>query len=151
MSAPTEDLPPPEIRPARDRAEVAEALAVRVAVFVDEQGGPPEDEPDAWDDAARHWVVRDGGRVVGTARLYHPGHAVAKIGRVALLPAYRRRGWGTRLLEEVLAAARGLGCTEAVLDAQAGAVSLYAALGFQAEGPEFQEAGIPHRRMRRTL
>lgn len=141
--------PPPEIRLIQSALEWEAALRVRVRVFVEEQGGPLSDEPDAWDNRARHWVVLDGGRVVGTARVYHPEPHLAKIGRVALLPETRGRGWGERLMRALLDWSDEHGFREAVLDAQAYAVPFYERLGFVAEGEEFLDAGIPHRRMRR--
>ena len=137
----------PEIRPLTGHAEFLKALEVRVAVFVDEQGGPREDEPDAWDSAARHWVVVALGQVVGTARLYRPEPGVAKIGRVALLPEFRGRGWGRRLLEAMVAQARALGFRRVMLDAQVSAAAFYQAFGFVPEGETFLEAGIIHQRM----
>ena len=141
----------PCIRPAAGYAEFHAALAVRVAVFVEEQGGPADEEPDAWDWAARHFLVLSEGEAVGTARLYHVESGVAKIGRVALLPEYRGRGWGERLLRTLLESAEALGYREAVLDAQSVAVPFYERFGFGAEGEEFSDAGIPHRRMRLRL
>jgi predicted GNAT family N-acyltransferase len=141
----------PEIRPARDARDRAEALRVRVAVFVDEQGGPLADEPDDWDGSARQFVLEADGGVVGTARLLVPDAAVGKIGRVALLPEYRGRGWGRMLMEEVLRAAGALGLREVRLDAQTGARPFYERLGFRAVGEEFVEAGLPHQTMRLPL
>jgi predicted GNAT family N-acyltransferase len=141
----------PLIRRTRSHQEFLAALAVRRAVFVDEQGGPLDEEPDAWDWSARHYVVELEGEVVGTARLYQPAFGTGKIGRVALLPAYRRRGWGERLLRAVLRDAAGLGLREVVLDAQTGAAAWYARFGFVPEGAEFLDAGILHRKMRLTL
>jgi len=141
----------PEIRPATSHEEFLSALTVRVTVFVDEQGGPLSDEPDAWDAAARHFVVLARGAVVGTARVYQPQLGVGKIGRVALLRDFRGRGWGLRLLEELLAHTRALGLREVVLDAQTYAAALYARFGFAPEGEEFLDAGIPHQRMRLRL
>ena len=40
---------------------------------------------------------------------------------------------------------------EAVADAQVRAIGFYERLGFRAEGGEFLDAGIPHRRMRLRL
>lgn len=138
----------PEIRPIRSHEEFLAALRVRVEVFVDEQGGPLTDEPDPWDSTAQHFIVLSEGRIVGTARLYQPERGVGKIGRVAILRAYRGRGWGVSLIEELLAQARALGFAEVILDAQVSAVPLYQRFGFQPEGNEFEDAGIPHRRMR---
>jgi predicted GNAT family N-acyltransferase len=140
-----------EIRPVRTHEEYLAALRVRVAVFVDEQQGPLDDEPDAWDASARHFVVLDDGQIVGTARLYQPRFGVGKIGRVALLPEVRGRGWGARLLAAVLDQARALGFAEVILDAQTGATAFYERFGFAPEGEEWIEAGIPHRRMRLPL
>lgn len=141
----------PEIRPGRSRQELQEALEVRIHVFVEEQGGPAEDEPDAWDDAARHFVVLDAGRIIGTARLYQPCTGVARIGRVALLAEYRGRGWGEVLIRDLLGQARALGFREVVLDSQTYACPFYERFGFRAEGEEFLDGGIPHRRMRLSL
>jgi predicted GNAT family N-acyltransferase len=138
----------PTIRPIRDYLEFQAALDVRIAVFVDEQGGPLSDEPDAWDTAARHFVVVSGEKIVGTARLYQVEEGAAKIGRVALLPEYRGRGWGAELLKTLLLQARALGFREAMLDAQTHACPFYERFGFRAVGEEFLDAGIPHRQMR---
>lgn len=127
------------------------ALAVRIAVFVEEQAGPLDEEPDAWDWGARHLVVVWDSRVVGTARLYQPQFGMGKIGRVALLPEYRGRGWGDRLLEATLRHARALGLREVVLHAQVTAAGFYERFGFRPEGQTFMEAGILHQRMRLRL
>jgi predicted GNAT family N-acyltransferase len=138
----------PEIRPARGAEEYEAALRVRVAVFVDEQGGPLSDEPDRWDAAARHWVVISDGEIVGTARLYEPEKGTGKIGRVALLPGYRGRGWGMLLMRELISAAETAAFNGVVLDAQTYALAFYERLGFHPEGETFMDAGIPHQRMR---
>jgi predicted GNAT family N-acyltransferase len=138
----------PEIRPVVGHEELLAALEVRVRVFVEEQHGPLEDEPDAWDAAAGHFIVFWEGRAVGAARLYQPRWGVGKIGRVALLPECRGRGWGAQLVEALLARARALGLRVVVLDAQTAALPFYERFGFTAEGEEFMDAGIPHRRMR---
>ncbi len=74
-----------------DDAGLAAAHALRLAVFVDEQGVPVEEEIDDLDTAetTTHVLVRDrdrGGDVVGTGRLLtdpaHPGEV--HVGRVAV-------------------------------------------------------------------
>ncbi len=151
MSNPFQGPAAPEIRPVADDEEFQAALRVRIAVFVDEQGGPLSDEPDAWDPAARQFVVLDRAQVVGTARVYHPIPGVAKIGRVCLLPEYRGVGWGQQLLAELLRYTRTLGVPEVMLDAQTAAMPFYERFGFVPEGEDFMEGGIPHRRMRQRL
>ena len=124
--------------------------AIRQAVFVQEQAVPLELEMDEYDDAATHFLLRDGAAPVATARLLDK-HGLAKIGRVAVLAGARGRGLGLTLMRAVLDEARRQGFAEAVLDSQTYAIPFYERLGFVAEGEEFDDAGIPHFLMRRRL
>ena len=54
-------------------------------------------------------------------------------------------------MRDALARAAARGFTVAILDAQVPVISFYERLGFAAEGPVFDDAGIPHRRMTRPL
>jgi predicted GNAT family N-acyltransferase len=139
------------IRLVRDEAELDAAIRVRVRVFVEEQGGPPEDEPDEWDRRAEQFLVIAGGEVVGTARVYEETPGEARIGRVALLTEYRGRGWGACLMRALLEHCRARGFAEAELHAQTYAAPFYERFGFHPVGEEFIEAGIMHRRMRLPL
>jgi predicted GNAT family N-acyltransferase len=51
----------------------------------------------------------------------------------------------------ILDHARDAGFTLVILDSQTHAVPFYERLGFTAHGPEFDDAGIPHRSMRLSL
>jgi predicted GNAT family N-acyltransferase len=138
---------------AQTAQDIAAAHAVRRRVFIEEQDCPEELEWDAWDRpgaAAVHYLACVGGSVLGTARLllYEPG--VGKITRVALIPEARGRGWGAALMRAAMVDAERRGCRELLLDAQVYAIPFYEKLGFTAEGGEFLDAGIPHRRMRRV-
>lgn len=74
------------------RPEDREALlALRTAVFVDEQGVPPEEEVDDLDAVARHLVALEAGAVVGTCRLL-PDAAAWTLGRMAVRRDRRRGG-----------------------------------------------------------
>ena len=88
-----------EVRPARDRAEVDAALALRYDVFCVEQGVSLAEELDGLDDDALHLVVVDDGEVVGTCRLLAHGTEV-KLGRMAVAPTHRGRGLAAELLIE---------------------------------------------------
>jgi predicted GNAT family N-acyltransferase len=128
-------------------AEV-EAMRVRDAVFVVEQGVPPEIERDEWDQRSDHALAFDrDGRVVGTGRLLPDGH----IGRMAVLPEWRGQGVGSRILASLVARAHERGMKRVVLNAQTQAVPFYARHGFAAFGDAFMEAGIPHVAMVREI
>ncbi|EYT80593.1 hypothetical protein CF54_24590, partial [Streptomyces sp. Tu 6176] len=60
-------------------------------------------------------------------------------------------GVGAALVRALEDAARAHGLTAMDLHAQTHALGFYERLGYTAHGPEFPDAGIPHRAMRRTL
>jgi predicted GNAT family N-acyltransferase len=130
--------------------ERAQAFHIRRRVFQDEQGVPPDEEFDAHDERAVHVLANIGGEPVGTGRIvFHQGHA--KIGRMAVLQRHRRCGVGRALMDALTTVAAEHDCTHLVLHAQVHAIPFYEALGFRVVGDEFEEAGIPHRRMERSL
>jgi predicted GNAT family N-acyltransferase len=126
------------------------ALALRHRVFCEEQGVAPELEVDGRDDEALHLVAVRDGAVVGTCRVRFEGRT-AKVGRMAVERTARRAGIGSELLAAALAEARRAGATRATLNAQVVAVGLYARAGFVVTGEPFEEAGIDHVRMERSL
>ena len=124
-----------------------EARQVRDAVFVDEQKVPCDIEWDEHDAVSRHVIARDSdGGAIGTGRLLADGH----IGRMAVLADWRGKGVGRALLERLLEEARLQGHAHLALHAQTQASGFYRRFGFVEEGPEFMEAGIPHRTMVRS-
>lgn len=130
----------------------AESSALRHQVFVQEQGIPAELEHDAADATALHALARNRlGRPVATGRLLAPAPGVARIGRMAVCQALRGSGVGRAVLSALVQAAQQRGDRELILNAQAGAVDFYLRAGFSRSGPVFEEAGIPHQAMMRTL
>ena len=127
----------------------AHALAYRIreVVFICEQGVPKELELDELDDTAIHALAYQNGECVGTARLVNLGNQSMQIGRMAVLAKYRGNGIGKRILEELIQLARTQGASSIILHAQITAIAFYEKLGFVPQGPEYQEAGIPHRNM----
>ncbi|GEJ57552.1 GNAT family N-acetyltransferase [Anaeromyxobacter diazotrophicus] len=132
-------------------AELDGAYALRHRVFVVEQGVPVELERDEHDAAADHAVALDGGRVVATGRLVALDARAGKVGRMAVDAGRRGEGLGAAVLAELEGAARRRGLAEVVLHAQLSARGFYDRLGYRAEGPVFEEAGIAHVEMRKRL
>jgi predicted GNAT family N-acyltransferase len=139
------------VRVARAEGRDLDAcLALRHRVFVVEQGVPLALERDEHDAHATHWIARVGDTVVGTARARVVGDA-AKAERVAVAAAARGTGAGRALMGAIEDWAREGGLVSVALNAQAGAIAFYRALGYATEGEPFEEAGIPHRAMRKAL
>ena len=125
-----------------------EAVAIRHAVFVEEQRVPVELEIDEQDPVSVHALARDAsGRALGTGRLLPDGH----IGRMAVLAAARGTGVGSALLIALMDESRRRGGRETIVSAQTHAIAFYARHGFVTEGNEYDDAGIPHITMRCAL
>ena len=120
--------------------------AIRTEVFVREQNVPVELELDEHDATAWHFLLFVDGVPMATARLFNKNGA-AKIGRVAVRQCARGTGLGRRIMDVAVNAARELRLEPVILDAQVQVIPFYEKLGFVAEGPVFDDAGIPHRRM----
>ncbi|MER6283954.1 GNAT family N-acetyltransferase [Streptomyces sviceus] len=150
-----------EVRVAEDPADREACFAVRKEVFVGEQGVPEDIEYDAYDAVAVHVLaVREDGVPLGTGRLLFGDAAAGKtggdasvgsLGRLAVTRKTRGLGVGAALVRAVEEAARARGLTAVDLHAQTQALGFYERLGYVAYGPEFPDAGMPHRAMRRVL
>ena len=133
-----------------DRSLMDQAWALRRRVFIEEQHVPEEVELDPDDAKALHALALEHGRAIACGRMVPHGDYV-KIGRMAVLADRRRSGVGRRVLNFLIERARRRGFRRAVLDAQLHAEEFYRKQGFTPVGEVFQEAGIMHRRMERSL
>ncbi|HEX7435364.1 MAG TPA: YbgC/FadM family acyl-CoA thioesterase [Caldimonas sp.] len=141
-----------EVRTGTWEALGREAGGIRTEVFVDEQKIPADMEWDDADAGAVHAVAFNRlGVALGTGRLLEHVPGVAKIGRMAVRQTVRGSSVGRAVLDALLLVARQRGDREAILHAQMSAAPFYARAGFSARGPEFEEAGIPHVEMVRSL
>jgi ElaA protein len=129
-------------------SDISDCLALRMAVFVQEQKVPIQEEIDDLDDQSVHLIARDSDGVpVGTARLYEAGD-IGKIGRVCVVKSHRGTGLGARLIEaciQELSTRPHL--KQAKLGAQNHAIKFYEKLGFTVIGGEYMDGGIPHHDM----
>jgi len=125
--------------------------ALRIAVFIEEQGIPDPEEWDDKDEGAVHLVAWDDDVPVGTIRLVRGVPGTGHITRVCVLNSHRGTGLGAALIREGLKRFEAEGLQRAELSAQSYAQDFYARLGFEAYGPEYDDAGIPHISMAQPL
>ncbi|MFC4544023.1 GNAT family N-acetyltransferase [Halosolutus amylolyticus] len=140
-----------EVREVDSDAQRADAFDVRQTVFVEEQGVDEAIEYDEHEDEAVHFVAYDDGQPIGAARLREPNPGLGKVERVAVLESRREEGIGRELMAAVEDAARDRDLTELKLHSQTRAAAFYRRLGYERRGEEFEEAGIPHVEMRKSL
>lgn len=90
------------------------------------------DEHDTPD--TKYIVILDGDFPVATCRLYElPEVPAMMLGRIVVLPEYRKQGLGRLVVTEAEKWARELGCKKAVLDSRDVAVGFYEKLGYTAD------------------
>ncbi len=87
------------------------------------------DEHDAPD--TKYIVLTDDDFPVATCRFYPLDGSSAMIGRVVVLPEYRGKGLGIRVVEEAESWLRELGYTLAVVESRDVAVNFYRRLGYE--------------------
>lgn len=129
-----------------------DSVAIRTAVFVQEQNVPADLEVDADEGRCTYLVgYDDAGTAVATLRL-NPEPYGFHVQRVAVMQSARGTGLGQAIMREAIDIAKERGAHKLVLGAQVHATGFYARLGFTfTDKPEFTEAGIQHREMAITL
>ena len=128
-----------------------EAMAVRFAVFVEEQGF--EDEIDAIDNIATHLVMFDvDGTPIATCRIF-PSDDPARfvLGRLCVVKTHRGMGLGGQMLIEAQRRVRALGGEMLSLHSQYHARGFYERFGFTAFGEIEDEQGCAHIWMKKIL
>jgi predicted GNAT family N-acyltransferase len=131
--------------------ELQEAFEVRRQVFVREQDIPEKLVFDGHDGEALHVVVKDGKRVIGSARIQFLSNNQAKLERMAILKRYRRKGIGRKMLLFLDAVWKDKQVQQVIIHAQLEVVPFYKLCGFDELGLPFREAGIKHIKMRKQL
>ncbi|TNY21653.1 acyl-CoA N-acyltransferase [Rhodotorula diobovata] len=150
------------VRRASESATQIYDSSRRHKVFIEEQGYAAEIEVDALDPLCDHLLMTqtepDGTTTdIGTLRFYPPK---LKLGRVAILPAYRGGGRGKLLVEALEehvrerrgktgdgkagVALRGEKSVRVLVHSQLHAEGFYARAGYVREGGQFMEDGAPH-------
>ena len=113
------------------------AFEVRTQVFVEEQGVSKDLELDEHDSEALHMVVKDGDKVIGTARVLFLATNQAKLERMAILRPFRRRGIGRGIISFLNEELRNRQVEKVVLHAQYLAIAFYESCGFEKSGSPF--------------
>ena len=123
-------------------------LKLRSDVFVVEQdcAYPDVDDRDLEPGAQHLWIEQDDDVVAYLRVLTETPDGTSRIGRVVTAEHARGEGHASDLVRRALALTLG----PVVLAAQSYLVDWYASLGFQVDGPEFLDDGIPHTPMRLT-
>lgn len=127
-------------------SDLDSCFEIRRKVFIEEQGVTEREEMDGLDDACEHYLLTRDSQPMATLRTRKLDGKL-KVQRVAVLAEGRGAGLGAAIMRRALEDARADGVREAILSSQVSAIPFYERLGFAAHGPEYLDAGIPHRDM----
>ncbi|MFS1663633.1 GNAT family N-acetyltransferase [Streptococcus sp. zg-JUN1979] len=130
-----------------------DAVAIRQEVFVKGQGVPKDMEIDEYETLAIHFVLYDQEhQACATCRLLpSQDKTTITLQRMAVLDSYQGQGLGKKLLKHALEYATKAGFDKMTMHAQLTAQPFYQKLGFQTQGERFEEAGITHITMTKSL
>ena len=128
-----------------------EAVEIRTAVFVEEQGF--QEEFDSIDHKAIHFIGYQDGNPIATCRIFADSEDESTyiLGRFAVLKAYRGKGIGRNLMRAVELYAKKMGLTHIRLHAQCRVEPFYQKLGFESYGEIELEEDCPHVWMKKRI
>jgi len=129
--------------------DITPVIALRMTVFVDEQGYSAELERDKYDDMSVYALaIDDEGNPVATGRLFISDEDKFTIGRVCTLKEHRGKGYGDLVLRMLLYRALELNAPDITISSQLGAMDFYARYGFEPTGKVTWDEGVEHRELR---
>ena len=139
-----------DLTPVWHHGETPEECAkLRAEVFIGEQGFPyDKDEDDA---RCYHLRVVLDGQTVGVSRMFWENETTLHCGRIAVKKALRGQHIGQFIIACMETKGKELGAEKLELGAQMHAVTFYEGCGFEPFGEIFDDAGAPHRHMRKLL
>lgn len=130
----------------KTQKEFLDNVLVRGKVFIVEQEIDWELEFDGLDDECSLYIAYIDKTPVGAARLYKN-----KVGRVATLKEFRKKGVATAIMNFIEKDAKENGLKEIKLNAQLYVSDFYENLGYKKVGDIFTEADIKHIKMTKEL
>ena len=133
------------------KRDQSDCFAIRIKVFVEEQGVPKERELVREAKTTIHALARINSVPVATGRLITIDNKNARIGSMAVKLEYRRIGVASLVLDFLEEKAREKGIQYITLEAQEYVKQFYSERGYCERGEVFLDVGIPHVKMVKEL
>ena len=139
------------IKTALSPQELLAIQEIRRSVFQIGQGVEPAIDFDGQDETSEQIIAYVDNQPVGTARIRYLDNKTAKIERLAVLSTARGQGIGKKIMQTAIDVIAKKDVQEVLIHAQEYIKDLHQQLGFEQEGERFEEAAIPHVKMRKKL
>jgi predicted GNAT family N-acyltransferase len=131
-----------EVIRAEEEWQRAGAYSVRIQGMNRQHNISLREEFDEHDkDGTKYIVVLDGGYPVATCRFYENNPESVILGRVVVLPEYRGRELGRKVVQEAEKWIKECGYKEIVIDSRVVAVGFYEKLGYTSDGGSVIKSG----------
>ncbi len=98
-----------------------------------------------------HLLCKLEGELVGCLVLRPHGDELIQMRQVAVTPSWQGSGFGREMVIEAEREAKRLGFSRMMLHARQHVADFYSRLGYEIDGPPFEEVGIPHVKMVKRL
>ena len=138
------------VRIDTSQALYPQEIDLRVRVLREPLGMSRESVTFPFENEAEHFLAVERECVVGCA-LLHRRELASKVFQMCVEPTLQRRGLGRQLIAALECWAKTQGIERLFLHARAQVAEFYVRLGYQAVGQAFQEIGMPHLRMEKSL
>lgn len=132
------------IRLVANETELSQMFYVRWLVLRKPLGMELGTEQDRYEKGSFQFVAVFGDRIIGAARLRKESENLGIISFVAVLPEFRDRGVGTKLIEKLIEKAQQENLQILKLKSRIGAINFYKKIGFYEQGDFFDYLTIPH-------
>ena len=131
-----------EVMRAEEEWQRAGAYSVRIQGMNRQHGISLREEFDEHDcPGTRYIVLLDGGYPVATCRFYESGNDAVVLGRVVVLPEYRGKNLGHKVVSEAERWIAELGFARIDIDSRIEAVGFYEKLGYSRDGIDIVKSG----------
>ncbi|MGA9380132.1 MAG: GNAT family N-acetyltransferase [Phormidium sp.] len=140
-----------EIRLVANETELSQMFYVRWLVLRKPLEMVLGTEQDQYEKDAFQLIVVFGDRIIGSARLRKESENLGIISFVAVLPEFRDRGVGKKLMQKLIEKAQQEKLQVVRLKSRITAIDFYKKIGFSEQGEFFDYLTIPHITMERKL
>lgn len=132
-----------EVMRAEAEWQRAGAYSVRIQGMNRQHGITLREEFDEYDcEGTKYIVLLDDGYPIATCRFYEVDRERVTVGRVVVLPEYRGRGIGTKVLVEAERWIRELGYEGIDIESRITAVDFYLKAGFTLVSDQVVQSGV---------
>ena len=116
--------------------DITQCLEIRKKVFCEEHKTSEEKEFDSLDKDAFHLLLSENDVSIGTGRIVKTDDKTVHFGHIAISEEGRNKGYGKKLIDEMVKKAKEEGFEKITIDARTHAVKFYEKSGFAVNGNE---------------